>query len=447
MTRGVILSLSLFLSSSATLSAQEIPFVTDEMQNSSYWIRRQLNPDQVVMDAQSIQAFNKHIQNELKSTKDLFALPEVLSGEKIRQDIENIFNDFEGKTYYFVNDQMADQQFFDRVKESLNLMDVPSEVTLRFGIAVHYTHLRFFPTSEPLLEKPGDVDFDQVQNSALNVNDPIIILHESKNGEWFYVDTETLSGWVKKEDIAVGDKDLIRQYSLCDSVIVTAPKALIYQDRALTQVYDAAQMGTKFCSVKLIVSNIYPVSFFSRHENGELVFSVGFIKKEDVRKGYLPYTQRNILTQAFKLLDKPYGWGGMKGEQDCSRFLQEVFTTVGIRLPRNSSEQGQVGKLIAQFDESISDEEKLKVLKEKAIPGSTILKLKGHIMLYLGMVDGRPYAIHATWGYRKPKVDGQDEVYVLNRVVVSDLSLGEGSQKGSLLKRITTVRAIDFEGL
>ncbi len=42
------------------------------------------------------------------------------------------------------------------------------------------------------------------------------------------------------------------------------------------------------------------------------------------------------------MLNQPYGWGDMYGEQDCSRFLQMVFATVGIMLPRDSKDQAQV---------------------------------------------------------------------------------------------------------
>jgi hypothetical protein len=62
-------------------------------------------------------------------------------------------------------------------------------------------------------------------------------------------------------------------------------------------------------------------------------------------------------------------------------------------------------------------------------------------MLYLGQEDGRLYAIHAVWAYREKGVDG-DTAKVLGRVVVSDLSLGEGSSKGSLLERIVDVRVM-----
>jgi hypothetical protein len=46
-------------------------------------------------------------------------------------------------------------------------------------------------------------------------------------------------------------------------------------------------------------------------------------------------------------------------------------------------------------------------------------------MLYLGHVDGEPYAIHATRSHG------------FAHVIVSDLALGRGTPSGSLLERLT----------
>ncbi len=55
------------------------------------------------------------------------------------------------------------------------------------------------------------------------------------------------------------------------------------------------------------------------------------------------------------MLNQPYGWGDMYGEQDCSRFLQMVFATVGISLPRDSKDQAQVSNSVVDFDEKSDD--------------------------------------------------------------------------------------------
>ena len=163
----------------------------------------------------------------------------------------------------------------------------------------------------------------------------------------------------------------------------------------------------------------------------------------DVHEGFLAYTPRRIIQQAFELLNVPYGWGDMYGEQDCSRFIQEVFATVGISMPRNSSEQARVGQLIGTFDLKAGDGDKLRVLARDAVGGVTVMQLKNqnHIVLFLGWWEGRPYAIHATWGYRQ-KTGIFETVREINRVAVTDLFLGEGASSGSLLGRTVVIQNI-----
>jgi hypothetical protein len=172
--------------------------------------------------------------------------------------------------------------------------------------------------------------------------------------------------------------------------------------------------------------------------------SSGFLAPADVNSGFLPYTPRVIYEQAFKMLDKPYGWGDMNGGQDCSRFIQMVFATVGLQLPRNSSEQRLVGILLDGFKEDLSPEDKEAYLLGDGVGALTLLGLKGHIMLYLGDVDEKPYAIHATWSYKEKAPDGQGEVTrFIKGVAVTGLNLGAGSSKGSLLERIISIRVIE----
>ncbi|MCX5681600.1 MAG: NlpC/P60 family protein, partial [Candidatus Omnitrophica bacterium] len=152
---------------------------------------------------------------------------------------------------------------------------------------------------------------------------------------------------------------------------------------------------------------------------------------------------RNIMDQAFKLLNAPYGWGGAQGEQDCSGFLQEVFSTVGILLPRDSSAQAKVGVPLGQFEKNENDQKKLDILSHQAIGGVTVIRLDNHIMLFLGMVEDKPYAIHATWGFRE-RGWPQDRVCLIGRVAVTGLDLGKGSSRGSLLERIISIKNIIF---
>jgi len=175
--------------------------------------------------------------------------------------------------------------------------------------------------------------------------------------------------------------------------------------------------------------------------DGVLAVKEAYMNAEDVNTGDLPFTARNIYKQALMMLNQPYGWGDMYGEQDCSRFLQMVFATVGINLPRDSKDQQQVSNSTVDFDQKSNDDVKVAAIA-RSPAANTLLAMKGHIMLYLGMINGRPYAIHDTTGY-KHTVDQKEVSYAIDRVIISDLSLGEGSHKGSLLRRLTRTVTIE----
>ena len=142
------------------------------------------------------------------------------------------------------------------------------------------------------------------------------------------------------------------------------------------------------------------------------------------------------------MLGLPYGWGCVPGQADCSGFMQSIFDTVGITLPRNTYEQCQIGRPIRGFDEEASSGEKAALLLRKGVGGITTIWLKGHIMLYLGEYKERPYVIHATYGYGETSRAGVVH-RIIKKVVVSDMSLGEGSPKGSLLDRALSARVLD----
>ena len=128
----------------------------------------------------------------------------------------------------------------------------------------------------------------------------------------------------------------------------------------------------------------------------------------------------------------------MWGFWDCSSYVRDVFGAYGFVLPRNSTSQSKIGVMLGAFDKDTPVDDKYEVLKD-APPGITILRLPGHVMIYLGEVDGKHYVIHDTWGYRDRGPLGRPRLKNIGRVVISELSLGKGGKRGSLIERITHV--------
>jgi len=161
-----------------------------------------------------------------------------------------------------------------------------------------------------------------------------------------------------------------------------------------------------------------------------------------VTEGFPAFTQRNIIKQAFKLLGARYGWGGQYDGRDCSGFTHDVYLSMGVDMPRDSKYQGLIGTQLGHFEYGEESENKLITL-EHAIPGTTILRMPKHLMLYLGKVNGRHYIIHSTWAERIGTDPVADEKNRINQVVLSDLSLNGDSYLGSLFERIISMNDLN----
>ncbi|MBF0569454.1 MAG: SH3 domain-containing protein [Candidatus Omnitrophica bacterium] len=418
----------------------ELPGITREMRTPGFWIARHPDPDGLVMGPVEIGRFNAALAKE-NLTKDLADLSAPYDGLKLKNDLGEALRKFGKGTFFEESGRQAGAAFYGRAEKEADLSEIPREIEPRFGFIVQQADARLLPTGNALYAKPGDVDFDELQNSGLDLATPVLILHKSYSGQWLLVRDAIAIGWVETARVAFVSKDEFVSYlNRRDVVVAVEPKVDVYLDQRLTKYAGTVRMGTRFV-LKNAAGRAVEILLPQRQSNGSVEFVPGFVSREDVSFSFLPFTPRVILRQAFKMLNAPYGWGDMHGEQDCSRFIQMVFATTGLVLPRNSGEQGRVGDMLSSFAEDSLPDEKRVAITQEGVSGLTLLRLKGHIMLYLGAIKGRPYAIHEAWAYREKTPQGE-RPRVMGKVIVSGLDLGSGSAKGSFLARIISARTI-----
>lgn len=417
-----------------------LPHTTVEMKTPGFWIGRHSNPDTVILSPEEIGRLNRRIREELHLTKDLSQWSQSISGEELRARLRKEFKDLQARALVRLNGKKPSAAYWSSMEAALNLDAIPAEMARQYGLIVRYADQRFLPAEDGLYAKAYDADFDELQNSSLDIGTPVVVLHRSRDGKWFFVESPLSSGWVNAENVGLATEKQFNVFGMAPFVVVIAPKADLYLDRAMTSLYGSVRIGVRMARIADHGDRM-EVLVPARQPDGTVALVSGFAAADQVHDRYLPYTPRQIFLQAFKMLNQPYGWGGMYGGQDCSRFLHEVFATVGIELPRDSKNQIQTGEALALMDAATPGADKLRVLADSAIGGITLLGMKGHIMLYLGTVDGRAYAIHSVWAYRQSR-GGRDDTFVVNRVAVSDLTLGEGSRRGSLLDRLNAVKIV-----
>ncbi len=204
------------------------------------------------------------------------------------------------------------------------------------------------------------------------------------------------------------------------------------------------------------------VQLLARWQNGMILartsYAMGWVSEESlssalgreearvaaVRGDAQPLTRRALLSEAFSLRGEPYGWGGKDGGYDCSRFLLELFERFGLELPRHSARQAMAGTFSIDVSQVEDLNEKRLLLEAAARRGIVLLQFPGHIMLYLGATDdGVPMAIHAFSEFVTACEESELEtVNRVDRVAVSDLSLGEGTSRGDFLSRTTRITVL-----
>jgi len=393
---------------------------------AEFWISQLNEADKVIMNKKEIKDFNDdtaYKQGMLNYFRDI---NKYYSSEWIKNKLLKNFNNLKNKVKYFSNNNRISSTFYKDLKKELNIEDLSSKnQKTRYALTVNYTNQRIIPSQEVMIKRKNQIYFDRNQNSALDIATPIAILHSSLDGAWHYGIGPTSSGWVRDIDIAFGEKKEILEY--LDSkkfIVTTATKTPLL----IKGVYhDYMRMGVRLPYV-MSIDNKMMVRIPTRNNKGNLSFTKATVKKSDVHIGYLAYTQENILTQAFKFLHLPYGWGGMFGEQDCSKFIQEVYATTGLRLPRNSASQSKVGN--SKVELSIFDKNpRIQEINKSAKAGVSIFHLKGHIVLYIGNYQGEPFIIHTVWG-------SSSRHFALGRTAVTSLNFNNYLKK---IDRITNI--------
>lgn len=408
------------------------------MENPGHWIAKMGSPHETVLSPDEVRAFNAATIGVMDQMADLGSVPDTLPGEKV---FEWLWMDLlvEPGTRYDSKGRKHPESFFADLVRNMDLDGIGEEVKVRFGVVTERADMRGLPTNKAILSKPGREAFDSIQYSSLYPPARVALLHTSEDGEWGFFQAETLRGWLRMDKVAFGERDLALQAEGSEFLVVTGNRVKVYGDISLeTPVAEVVMGGVFTVSSRAEGDSPWAVRFPERGPDGALAWTERHIRPgADVHLGYLPYTRANMIGQAFKMLGEEYGWGGRRGLRDCSLFIQDIFATVGVKLPRNSRQQGVTGEVLAHMDIGGASEEVALALSRGSDPGITLLTLNGHVMLYIGDSGGKPYVIHQIFGYAD-----RGGMKRIGKVAVTGLDLGSRSSIGSMKLRLRGVTRV-----
>ncbi len=268
---------------------------------------------------------------------------------------------------------------------------------------------------------------------------PVNILKE--NHGWYYVQTpDGYLGWVDNASISSLDLAKKNEWINSPKIIYTDIYGFVYgsPDENSEHVSDIVEGGI----LKLIGESLNKLFWIVAFPDGR----VGYISKNKAEKldKYLRevknHNSDDILNTAKGLTGIPYLWGGTSAKMlDCSGFTKTVYFMNGITLPRDASQQVNVGKKI-KLDDDFS---KLK-------PGDLLFFGKNrkdgseritHVAIYMG--NGK--IIHETGEVKIQSLKRSDPDFVeyrLKSLKQARRIIGYEGQYG-----IVTTKDIQYYGL
>lgn len=328
------------------------------------------------------------------------------------------------------------------VRSLLTLCDLDKWGSVsRKAVACADTDLRALPTSRPFFEDPSlageGFPFDYLQNSRVKAGEPLFVGHYSADGAWAFVETGYASGWVDSRDIAFVSEELAKKWQGMSLAFVTDDDVALRDSGGIYRF--TARIGTVLPLARGGKGGPLAVAVPVRDERGEAVQVEALLSPEQVSEGPLPLTEWNLAMVVDRMLGKPYGWGDLGGNRDCSGSLRDLFAAFGVWLPRNSAAQARAYPSIS-FDE-IPGQEKEERLVLEGKPFATLLAVPGHIMLYLGTFRGMPWVFHSMWGVRTIR-DGREGRHIVGSAVITTLRPGKDVadfdlRRGELADRLT----------
>ena len=418
------------------VAEEQAPGVPVEVESADYWIAEADDPEAVIMTSEEIAAFNDSNPVRDIALYDVTALPHSIDGVSIRRDITSSARTLLTGRFYITGDIQFEKPERERIAALMDTTGVPDVITRQLGMMLQPAMGRAWPTDIPLMIDPGDIEFDQGVASSIDMGEPVALLHTSMDGRWVYVQTYGFPCWVPSETVAFGDDytvgDLLDRSNF---LVALEHQVSVYGSPDGDTTVGSIQMGSAL-PLRAAGSEQFEVLIPGRGERNELVAKRGYIRRSDnVSVGYLPYTLANVYKQCFAVYGRRYGWGGMYGERDCSSYIGDVFRCFGFELPRNSARL--IAASPAVIDLTPFDRDTRLDIIRTCPGGITVLGYPGHVMIYLGESSGTAWIINTVWAWRTPVGDGRDIVHRIARTTVSDLLLGDGSEKGALIDKVT----------
>jgi hypothetical protein len=395
-----------------------LPNTEPALETLAYWLGRStaLELDEVLLDREELAVHDAALRQAPDGALRIVDLRRAPSSDELRRALTE-------RLAGYAKQLTSGQYVTDRANAARELAPEPSAFVEQreLRVALAAIDLHCVPFADAIRSSRGSEGVDRNRCSQARAQEPIELLGK------------------------LGDMRLARTANAFGFVAPDAPLSPPVPAELATQ-YRAGADLTLSSQLEL-AGKVVPMGTLLRAADGRSAWLAS--EREFVRSRPLTadeasatsraLTMRSFLTEAFRYVRSPYGWGDLGGGRDCSRFVLDVLASFGLGLPRTSAHQSQSGRYTVDVPTETSDIERLALLDEARERGVVLVHFPGHIMFYLGRDQaGTPRVLHSFAEYLAPCPGGKGETLVeVGRVAVSDLTLGKGTSRKSFLERIT----------
>lgn len=232
---------------------------------------------------------------------------------------------------------------------------------------------------------------------------PVRVLKQK--GGWYLIQTpDQYLGWVDRGAVTTMDDAGFTEYQRNPKVIYTSVRGIAYEqpDESSPPVSDlvAGNVLTYLGEEDGFIRVMYPddrMAYVRADEARELSgWMAGLVHDPDT-----------LVTIARDLMGSPYLWGGtsVKG-MDCSGFTKSVYLMNGMILPRDASQQNEVGSLV-------DDQKQYDLLEpgDLLFFGRPATDTTSERVVHVGMWIGNMKFIHASGDVHISSMDPADPAY------------------------------------
>jgi len=424
-----------------------LPWIPPEMCEPDYWIARMREPDEIILTPDQIGRMNRIYHEKMKAPdpfKDVSAerRPAIihwwpgyspgttdLRGRGPRAAADTVRARIQAEIAYLRSQDYANALAIpysagqiDGFEREMAFDAVPDRILVRDGITMRTARLRNVPSrpEQPGKTQSGKMRWDLWNIGVVKIARPLQVLHLSASGEYVFVLCDEGYGWLRSEDVAFGSRQEIDDFADAGNfVVATADRVPFYTDESCTCASGWFGMGARLPLQSK--TNPHLIQVPVRRMNGRFAIETAWLKKNDnVHVGFLPYTRRNIVETAFRLLDEPYDWSGAWFGRQHETTYRDIFACFGIELPNN----GSLFTFYNDNNTTVLHPDMGKEAYYKAILGNepfvTIQSCGGHCQLFLGDYKGEPIVFDQHgYGYQ----DGDGTWHEVRRCNIGNLRL------------------------